>query len=87
MNGSFISVSGEEDPECPELWIGDRDVLLCWFVFWFFSEKESFSVQWKEQRPSKAVHSICVIYYQHFCEPVSLCKMFYIFFAKWALLV
>lgn len=84
MNGLFISVSGEKDPECPELWTGMCcfGCVFCWLCFVFFSEKESFSVQWKEQRPSKAVHSICLIYYQHFCKPVSLCKMFYIFFAK-----
>lgn len=84
MNGSFICVSGEKDPERLELWKGDRDVLFYWS---FFPEKESSSVQWKEQQPSQTLHSICFIYYQHFCKPVSLCKMLHILFAKEELLL
>lgn len=58
--------------------------LLWWcFVFLLKGKRKAVgTVQWKEQQLLKTVKYMRLIYYQHFCESVSHCKMFYILFAK-----
>jgi len=58
---------------------------MSWLV-WVFSlkgkRKAVGTAQWKEQQFLKTAEYMCLIYYQHFCEPVSYYEMFYILFAK-----
>lgn len=59
-------------------------------LFCFFLKRKREAVgttQWKEQWLLKTVEYMCLIYYQHFCEPVSHSKMFYILFPKEAQLL